>query len=261
MSSRMEKYKNNHDSIPTRSSKNQELYTQIYNAYDEFENLVVPSNAKEITIGDLKKEITSREEYRDLADLRNTKDNNKKTHEETPPKKTIDESIYDINELIDKRKKEVTKETEEKDTLTNGSYLKKLKLDNRKTNIEQVKEMYQDIETDLEVEEEDSLLKTANLSLEILSDLKGDSEETSVRPPIKDSEVPTKEEDTFYSKNYKFSKKDFEREKEKDEDEEDDDFTEDEGNGKLFFKVLFLTIGILLVLGLGIYIYINYIKK
>ena len=51
MSSRMDKYKNTRETeeyIPTRSDKNKELYKQIYNAYDEFENLVVPSNAREI---------------------------------------------------------------------------------------------------------------------------------------------------------------------------------------------------------------------
>ena len=44
METRMDKYSNNSD-IPKRSEKNKELYRQIYNAYDEFENLLVPSNA------------------------------------------------------------------------------------------------------------------------------------------------------------------------------------------------------------------------
>ena len=64
---RMDKYIE-HDDIPMRSEKNKELYKQIYNAYDEFENLIVPSNAKEINMSDLKKEITSREEYREKRD-------------------------------------------------------------------------------------------------------------------------------------------------------------------------------------------------
>ena len=59
----MDKYKNE-EVVPTRSDKNKELYKQIYNAYDNFENLVVPSNAREITKDDLKKEITSRSEYK-----------------------------------------------------------------------------------------------------------------------------------------------------------------------------------------------------
>ena len=71
MSSRMDKYKNTRETeeyIPTRSDKNKELYKQIYNAYDEFENLVVPSNAKEITPMELKKEITSRSDYHKMKE-------------------------------------------------------------------------------------------------------------------------------------------------------------------------------------------------
>ena len=69
MGSRMDKYKNVDDTVvPKRSEKNKVLYRQIYNAYDEFENLVVPSNAKEIDIASLKKEITSRDEYKQMKD-------------------------------------------------------------------------------------------------------------------------------------------------------------------------------------------------
>ena len=51
MGNRMDKYNDsNVDNIPKRSDRNKELYKQIYNAYDEFENLVVPSNAKEIDL-------------------------------------------------------------------------------------------------------------------------------------------------------------------------------------------------------------------
>ena len=53
MNTRMDKYREeremvNSNDIPKRSDKNKELYRQVYNAYDEFENLIVPSNVKEI---------------------------------------------------------------------------------------------------------------------------------------------------------------------------------------------------------------------
>ena len=67
MSSRTDRYMQS-DSIPTRSNKNKELYKQIYNAYDEFENLIVPSNAREINPKDLNKVITSRQDYRRRKD-------------------------------------------------------------------------------------------------------------------------------------------------------------------------------------------------
>ena len=41
MGSRMDKYNSTSD-IPKRSERNQELYKQIYNAYDEFENFMLP---------------------------------------------------------------------------------------------------------------------------------------------------------------------------------------------------------------------------
>ena len=67
MPNRMDKYDGN-DNIPKRSEKNKELYKQIYNAYDEFENLVVPSNTREIDPSELKKEVTSRDEYRKVME-------------------------------------------------------------------------------------------------------------------------------------------------------------------------------------------------
>ena len=74
MGSRMDKYKDNSE-IPKRSELNQQLYKQIYNAYDEFENLIVPSNAKEIDLSDLKREVTNRDEYRKVKEYGNITNN------------------------------------------------------------------------------------------------------------------------------------------------------------------------------------------
>ena len=239
MGNRMDKYKNDNN-IPTRSDKNKELYKQIYNAYDEFENLVVPSNAREITMSELKKEITSRSEYREQ------KNSEKK---EEPKKEIIDDNdVYDINELLDKAVEENPNEEPETKTISNGDYLKKLKLDKHRTNIEQVKEMYEEIQDDDSMEDE-SLLKTANLSLEILSDLKSDNDSTLVSAPIKNEELPDDRQDTFYSTNYKFTKRDFEDKDDEEDEEEDEDDEEEIGEGKFFLKVLVLIFGILAIAG------------
>ncbi len=256
MASRMDKYKTLDEGL-TRSNKNKELYKQVYNAYDEYDNLIVPSNAKEITLSDLKKEIAE-EEYKDRED---------KIKEEKPVKyDDIDNiDIYDINKMINKAVTDKGNSGEEKETtLSNGSYLKKLKIDSRKTNIEQVKEMYDDIREEA-MEEDESLLKTANLSLEILSDLKSDNDITKVSAPIKNEELP-EGEDTFYSSKYKFSDKDFEKEeaeeeKNEEEDEEDDDEEIiDVSGGKFFFKILLLIIGLMLIVGLIIYLILYFGK-
>ena len=267
MGSRMDKYKNSNENIPTRSSKNKELYKQIYNAYDDFENLIVPSNSREITMSDLKKEITSRSEYREKKELANiTSDKNEEPlilYKERKEEKTNNNqnNVYDINELLNKAIDEKKEEPNDESKISNGDYLKKLKLDKRKTNIEQVKEMYADIKEDKE--EDESLLKTANLSLEILSDLKSDNDATMVSAPIKNEELPEDSENDFYSNNYKFSKRDFEDKDYKPDDEEeddDDDFQKSNNNGKFFLKVLLLIFGILLIAGVLFFI-IKYLNK
>ena len=264
MGSRMDKYKNE-DNVPTRSDKNKELYKQIYNAYDEFENLIVPSNAREINPKDLKKEITSRQDYRkqkDIDDITNNSNNSVIRKEKIIEEQRQEEEIYDINELLNKVTSDNNKPELIEPTLSNEDYLKRLKLDNRRTNIEQVKEMYDEIKEE-SMEEEESLMKTANLSLEILSDLKGDSDKTLVSAPIKNDQLPDDAKDMdFYSNTYKFSKKDFE-DKEISKSEEDDDidiYDQDNGSGKFFFKILMLIFGIILIILILVY-FINYFNR
>ena len=263
MGSRMDKYKNvDNSDVPKRSVRNKELYKQIYNAYDEFENLVVPSNAKEIDLSSLKKEITSRDEYKkvkDYSDITNNKIVRKEIVQEEQKKEN---EIYDINELIKNAVKDNKKDVEEVSTISTDSYLKKLKLDDTRTNLDMVKDMYEDIKKETE-EESEELLKTANLSLEILSDLKGDNDNTMIEAPIKD-EFLSEDNNQFYSNEYKFSKKDFEDKKESniklDKDDDDDFYDEEEGNGKFFFKILLLIFGIAIVVVIAIYL-ISYFNR
>ena len=260
MGSRMDKYKTS-DDIPKRSDKNKTLYKQIYNAYDDFENLIVPSNAREINPQELKKEVASRQDYRIKKDYDDITNNGNATNNTVIRKEKVleeqkkENEVYDINELLNKAVTENKKPDENEPSLVNDDYLKKLKLDSHKTNIEQVKEMYEDIKEET-IEEDETLMRTANLSLEILSDLKGDSDKTEVNAPIKTEEMPTVEND-FYSNTYKFSKKDF---VDQDVDEEEDEDEEDNSNGRFFFKILVLIFGILLVILVLLYI-INYFNR
>lgn len=270
MESRMDKYNNNNSEFPKRSVKNKELYRQIYNAYDEFENLVVPSNAKEINIVDLKKEITNRDEYRKVKDYSEITNNKIVRKEIIQEEQKKENEIYDINELLNNAVKDKKTETINSLTMSSDSYLKRLKLDNTKTNLDIEKDIYEDIKRDVEEESED-LLKTANLSLDILSDLRGDNADTMIQPAIKD-EFLKEENNKFYSSEYKFDKKDFDEDHNDEIDtttkkdkvnEEDDDFYDDElseGNGKIFFKILLLVFGIVLIVVIGIYLF-NYFNR
>ena len=254
MSTRMDKYKSE-DVIPTRSDKNKELYKQIYNAYDEFENLIVPSNAREINPSELKKEIITRQDYIKKKDYENITNNTVIRKEKILEEQKQEDDIYDINELLNKATADKQKVESSEPVLVNEDYLKKLKLDNRKTNIEQVKEMYDDIKEE-SLTQDEALMKTANLSLEILSDLKGDDDEIMVSVPIKEEEMPEDIKDhDFYSSRYKFSKKDFE-----DIEDEEEDNTKESGSSKFFFKILMLIFGILLIVLILIY-FINYFGR
>ena len=262
MGSRMDKYKDiNLDDVPKRSDKNKELYRQIYNAYDEFENLVVPSNSKEIDLSGLKKEITSRDEYKKVKDYSDITNNKIVRKEIVQEEQRQENQIYDINELLNKAVKDNKKQEESVPTMSTDSYLKKLKLDEVRTNLDEVKEMYEDIKKETE-EENEELLKTANLSLEILSDLKGDDDNTMIEAPIKDEYLP-EEDNQFYSNKYKFSKKDFEDKDSDIENEDEEDIYDDEessDNGKFFFKILLLVFGIAIVVVIAIYL-ISYFNR
>ena len=272
MGSRMDKY-NNDSNIPKRSERNKGLYRQIYNAYDEFENLVVPSNVKEIDLSSLKKEITSRDEYRKVKDYTDITNNKIVRKEKVKEEQKKENEIYDINELLNKAVSDKKHDEITQVTMADDSYLKKLRLDDTRTNLDVVKDMYDDIKRETEEESED-LLRTANLSLDILSDLRGENDDTMIQAPIKDEFLP-EDNKQFYSNEYKFSKNDFEdkdienniedkvktkkNKKEEHIDEEEEDFYDDEmdegGSGKFFFKILLLIFGLALVVVIAIYLY------
>ena len=275
MSSRMDKYKeqrDNEENILTRSDKFKGLYKQVCNAYDEFENLIIPSNSREIDLSDLQREIKNRDDYQKVKEYNDIISTNNQVirKEQAKEKQRQENEIYDIKELLNKAVEEKKKPELIGPTLSNENYLKRLKLDDHdssKTNLEKVKEMYNEIEEDSK-EEDESLLKTANLSLEILSDLKGDKDDTMENIPIKkDLEENNNQVDTeFFSSTYKFNKKDFDNKKEnekqptEEESNDDDDDFSDEGNHKYFFKILMLVFGISLVVIIAIYLF-NYFNR
>lgn len=264
MGSRMEKYNCTSD-IPKRSERNQELYKQIYNAYDEFENLIIPSNTREIDLNELKREVSGRDDYRKVKDYSNITNNKVIRKEVIREEQKKENEIYDINQLLDKAVSLNKNDDEVVNTLSNKDYLKKLNLDK----IEDISE-FEDLSLDMEEDEEDSLLKTANLSLEILSDLKGENENTLVSDPVSleldiseddnndsfsleeenDEQEETDEEDDkeFYTGKCKFKKDDFDEE---DDDEEDDN---EEEKGHFFLKTFLLVFGIILVICVILYL-------
>ena len=162
-------------------------------------------------------------------------------------KKIRDENkIYDINVLLENAKNEINKSAEiTNDKKINTNFL---------TNLEDANIPYHDDAMEIasqEVKEEKQKSNTDSLPLDILADLKG-NDNTVVTDPIVKDEVTMikkiKDEETFYSGSFNFSKKDF------DEAEEDDAFFEKSSHTGV--KIFFLIFG-LLVLAAAIYLIIT----
>ena len=244
METRSNRYKDINNT-KSRVEKNQPLYKMIYTAYDEYENYKIPIDSNEIDLTNIKKNVTSRDEYmraKHYSDVTNRKVLREDKIEDT--KEEPKEEVYDIKELLDKVKKDNL--SERKTNIQEEKYLDKLHLNKEvKTNLDTIKEMYEDIS--LDSEEEEKLSNTANLSLEILSDLKS-NDDTMVTPPMK--EEPD-EDDSFYSDSYNFDKKDFYNEDE--ENDEDEEFI-DEDDNKFSFKILIIIALIVLITIVAIYL-------
>lgn len=237
MQSRMEKYYKQDLSDFQRVKKNNDLYKSIYGNDDDFSDLPISDNFVELDISDIKKGITSREEYKkakELGNITNTKV--KKVEEEKEI--TKQEKIYDINKMLEKARMNNQNIREDNDFISD-KYLKSLEEFTKEEKIELIKEK-QEIKEEYHKEIEEKMKETASLSLDILSDLKP-SEDTVVTTPIKDElkeEIEEKkEEDIFYSGTYSFSKEDFE--------EKNSDFSDIESSN-ITLKIVLLSFGILI---------------
>ena len=140
MSSRMDRYYENHGDDAKRTNKNSRLYKDLYNNkdYDNVENLNL-SVGKEININDVKDILEKREKYRDAKDYRIVKPEEPvmrrvRYYEEDEP------NSHDINEMIGKARvdrpaEEKRRSLEETQVLTleelisKKSYAKKRKID------------------------------------------------------------------------------------------------------------------------------------
>ena len=170
MESREERYSNN----LSRQSKNKDLYNQVYGLEDNLDNL--PLSKNEIYITKMQTEINTRDEYRKSRGDKTLSETTPQVKEESIPIQEVEKNVYDINKVLDKVKADNEKKSQPEQPTPKEDYLKKLNIDN----IDEVKEMYDDIISSVDEETENRLQKTANLSLEILSDLKGDNEEQDV---------------------------------------------------------------------------------
>ena len=231
----MEKYYKQDLSEFQRVKKNNDLYKSIYGNDDDFNDLPVSDNFVELDISDIKKGITSREEYKKAKELGNITNTKVKKVEENFEEIKQDK-VYDINKMLEKAKMN-NKYIKEDNDLVSDKYLKSLEEFTKEEKIELIKEK-QEMKEEYNKELEEKMKETASLSLDILSDLKP-SEDTVITTPIKEElkEEIEKNDDAFYSGTYSFSKEDFE--------EKNDDFSDIESSN-ITLKIVLLSFGILI---------------
>jgi hypothetical protein len=260
-----------------RSSKNANLYREIYGDYNNLDNLPIPDNTDEIDLQKLKKIMHQDEE--ELSKTREMKF--AKLEQEVNKNEEPDSKIYDINKLLEYAKNENNKLKEQPINHENTSNYKLLQtLENKvltkeeifnsgssnnedsKENTSELKYQTKKISVNPSIDQIITSDSTSSLSLDILSDLKPNGD-TGVTKPINDKEDVSIEDDvniikddveeedkdssTFYTDIYKFSKKDF-----------DDDFLEDSPKNHYVLKVILLIIFIVLCCGAIFYFVSTY---
>ena len=226
MKSRMDKYYSENE-LMQRTSKNDSLYDELYREKQTLsDNMVVLNDADEIDINKIKSMIDSRENYKRAKKFEDvvSPTNNNKDEEIDYKFDEIDDSNYDINEIIEKKRS------------TNEEENRVRKLDTKyEGTMEELSEEFLTHEQQLR-DLFDTVTQTNLAKTDLFSNLREDDSEKT-----KDE---TKEEE-FYTNTSKLEKEDF-----------DDEFVEKSSNAKVF---IIITI-ILMIIAIGVILYLKVFK-
>lgn len=226
MKSRMDKYYSENE-LMQRTSKNDSLYDELYREKQTLsDNMVVLNDADEIDINKIKSMIDSRENYKRAKKFEDvvSPTNNNKDEKIDYKFDEIDDSNYDINEIIEKKRS------------TNEEENRVRKLDTKyESTMEELSEEFLTHEQQLR-DLFDTVTQTNLAKTDLFSNLREDDSEKT-----KDE---TKEEE-FYTNTSKLEKEDF-----------DDEFVEKSSNAKVF---IIITI-ILMIIAIGVILYLKVFK-
>lgn len=226
MKSRMDKYYSENE-LMQRTSKNDSLYDELYREKQTLsDNIVVLNDADEIDINKIKSMIDSRENYKRAKKFEDvvSPTNNIKDEEIDYKFDEINDSNYDINEIIEKKRS------------TNEEENRVRKLDTKyESTMEELSEEFLTHEQQLR-DLFDTVTQTNLAKTDLFSNLREDDSEKT-----KDE---TKEEE-FYTNTSKLEKEDF-----------DDEFVEKSSNAKVF---IIITI-ILMIIAIGVILYLKVFK-
>lgn len=222
----MDKYYSENE-LMQRTSKNDSLYDELYREKQTLsDNMVVLNDADEIDINKIKSMIDSRENYKRAKRFEDvvSPTNNIKDEEIDYKFDEIDDSNYDINEIIEKKRS------------TNEEENRVRKLDTKyESTMEELSEEFLTHEQQLR-DLFDTVTQTNLAKTDLFSNLREDDSEKT-----KDE---TKEEE-FYTNTSKLEKEDF-----------DDEFVEKSSNAKVF---IIITI-ILMIIAIGVILYLKVFK-
>ncbi len=226
MKSRMDKYYSENE-LMQRTSKNDGLYDELYREKQTLSNnMVVLNDADEIDINKIKSMIDSRENYKRAKRFSDVVSPTKNYKDEEIDYKfdEIDDSNYDINEIIEKKRS------------TNDEEVRVRKLDTKyESTMEELSEEFLTHEQQLR-DLFDTVTQTNLAKTDLFSNLREDDSEKT-----KDA---TKEEE-FYTNTSKIEQEDF-----------DDEFVEKSSNAKVF---IIITI-ILMIIAIGVILYLKVFK-
>lgn len=226
MKSRMDKYYSENE-LMQRTSKNDGLYDELYREKQTLSNnMVVLNDADEIDINKIKSMIDSRENYKRAKRFSDVVSPTKNYKDEEIDYKfdEIDDSNYDINEIIEKKRS------------TNEEENRVRKLDTKyESTMEELSEEFLTHEQQLR-DLFDTVTQTNLAKTDLFSNLREDDSEKT-----KDA---TKEEE-FYTNTSKIEQEDF-----------DDEFVEKSSNAKVF---IIITI-ILMIIAIGVILYLKVFK-
>ena len=222
----MDKYYSENE-LMQRTSKNDSLYDELYREKQTLsDNMVVLNDADEIDINKIKSMIDSRENYKRAKRFEDvvSPTNNIKDEEIDYKFDEIDDSNYDINEIIEKKRS------------TNEEENRVRKLDTKyESTMEELSEEFLTHEQQLR-DLFDTVTQTNLAKTDLFSNLREDDSEKT-----KDE---AKEEE-FYTNTSKLEKEDF-----------DDEFVEKSSNAKVF---IIITI-ILMIIAIGVILYLKVFK-
>ena len=234
MKSRMDKYYKEEE-LMQRTSKHDFLYDELYKEKQmPNDNVTVLDNVNEIDITKIKSIIDKREDYkktRDYNSIINNIDDYKK-EDINYDFDEVDNSNYDINEILKKKRSDNTYELDDKiRRISNKDY-----------------ELMTDLESDAEKEEKqlkdlyNTMAKTVDMDL--FANLKEEETDEIEEVETEKASEEKEEESTFYTSTSKFDSSDFGDEEEK------------KGGSTLFIVVAVITI----LIAISLVVYVKFMK-